>query len=595
VNESACRILELSREELEEISLTDLDPPEMKDKAPDMMGEFMRTKSLRFQTRYLTRGKKEKILEISVSLFTLKGRPTMLSVIRDITDQMAAQAAIRTLISGLVGTTGRDSLDRITESIAAWLGADCVIIGELSPDREVVKALSTILDGTRISDFSYRLKGTPCERTAQEGFCVFSDGVVSLFPESKEAASLQIRGYAGRSLLDSEGRVVGILCILSRNPLILPSSAKEIIDIIAAKAAAEIGRLKALKALSESEEMLSLVMNGVPTLLAYLDPDLKFVYLNQSYTDWYGCTQADMIGKNLLDILPGDLAASVASCSRQVMDGEEATFESPLHDKSGNYHVLSFRLVPHAREGTVIGIFASMNDITDRKRAEAALQQANKKLSLLSRISRHDIGNQLMILGTLFDLVHMKGTDPGSALYLSHIGEVIENIMQMIRFTGEYEQIGIHSPIWQGISSLVEKAGGTSTLRSSLSDVNLINEIPGGAEIFTDPLVIKVFYNLIENAVRHGGTISTIRFSLETRDNDLVIICTDDGTGISDDEKELIFQRDFGKNTGLGLYLSREILDITGITIIENGEQGKGARFEITVPEGNYRGYSQAL
>ena len=53
-------------------------------------------------------------------------------------------------------------------------------------------------------------------------------------------------------------------------------------------------------------------------------------------------------------------------------------------------------------------------------------------------------------------------------------------------------------------------------------------------------------------------------------------------------EKEKIFDRGFGKNTGLGLTLSREILGITGITIKETGEHGIGARFEITVPKGMF-------
>jgi signal transduction histidine kinase len=63
----------------------------------------------------------------------------------------------------------------------------------------------------------------------------------------------------------------------------------------------------------------------------------------------------------------------------------------------------------------------------------------------------------------------------------------------------------------------------------------------------------------------------------------------DDGTGIPDEEKERIFERGYGKNTGLGLFLAREVLGITGIGIREDGVPGKGARFVITVPEGAYR------
>jgi len=70
---------------------------------------------------------------------------------------------------------------------------------------------------------------------------------------------------------------------------------------------------------------------------------------------------------------------------------------------------------------------------------------------------------------------------------------------------------------------------------------------------------------------------------------DHLIVCEDDGVGVPAEEKELIFERGFGKNTGLGLALSREILSITGITITENGEPGRGARFELKVPKGAYR------
>jgi len=66
-------------------------------------------------------------------------------------------------------------------------------------------------------------------------------------------------------------------------------------------------------------------------------------------------------------------------------------------------------------------------------------------------------------------------------------------------------------------------------------------------------------------------------------------VCEDDGDGVASGEKEKIFERGFGKNTGLGLFLSREILSITGIMIRETGVPGKGARFEMTVHEGSLR------
>ncbi len=116
--------------------------------------------------------------------------------------------------------------------------------------------------------------------------------------------------------------------------------------------------------------------------------------------------------------------------------------------------------------------------------------------------------------------------------------------------------------------------------------------MPGdpGLEVFADPLLEKVFYNLIDNALRYGGEqMTAIRVSHRGEGGNLVLAVEDNGAGISAEDKPKLFTKGFGKNTGHGLFLSREILAITGITITENGEPGKGARFEITVPEGAFR------
>jgi signal transduction histidine kinase len=109
-------------------------------------------------------------------------------------------------------------------------------------------------------------------------------------------------------------------------------------------------------------------------------------------------------------------------------------------------------------------------------------------------------------------------------------------------------------------------------------------------EVFVDPLLEKVFYNLVDNALKYGGEKMTlIRMTNHPDRGKLIIAVEDDGEGISEEDKRQLFTRGYGRHTGLGLYLSREILSITGMTITETGEPGKGARFEIVVPEGGYR------
>ena len=228
---------------------------------------------------------------------------------------------------------------------------------------------------------------------------------------------------------------------------------------------------------------------------------------------------------------------------------------------------------------------ARVRNQTERKRAEDALRQANKKLNLLSGITRHDINNQLTILMGYLAMLEEQQPDPIFNQYFVTINTAANRIAAMIQFTKEYESIGVVAPSWQDCRTLVN----TAAKQAPLGKVMVKNDLPSGAEVFADPLVVKVFYNLMDNAVRYGGKITTIRFSVEERDEDHLIVCEDDGDGISAAEKEKIFERGFGKNTGLGLALSREILLITGITITETGGPGQGARFEITVPKGAWR------
>jgi signal transduction histidine kinase len=230
-------------------------------------------------------------------------------------------------------------------------------------------------------------------------------------------------------------------------------------------------------------------------------------------------------------------------------------------------------------------IHAIIQDVTERLLAEDALRQTNTKLNLLSSITRHDINFQITALMGYLSLLKNTRTDPALTEYTKKASEAAQHISSIIQFTKEYDTIGIKTPVWQNLHTLVEIAAH----QVPLVNIKLKNDFPAGAEVFADPLIVKVFYNLMDNAVRFGGTITTIRFFAEESGDTDVLFCEDDGNGIPIEEKERIFDKGHGKNSGLGLFLSKEILSITGITIKETGEPGKGARFAMAVPKGAWR------
>lgn len=223
----------------------------------------------------------------------------------------------------------------------------------------------------------------------------------------------------------------------------------------------------------------------------------------------------------------------------------------------------------------------------ERKMVETALGNANKKLYLMASITRHDLLNQLNSLQGYLELATMdRHENPELAWsYIDKAVVILGQTVNTVKFTKEYQEIGIKTPIWQNCKNLVIK----SLKHTSLHHVNLENHIPDDLEIYADPLIEKVFSNLIENAVRYGGKISKICIRFVKENGVSRIICEDDGDGVENHEKKKIFQYQYGKNTGQGLFLSREILSITGILIEETGVFNHGARFEILCPEGTIR------
>ncbi|NLV26641.1 MAG: PAS domain S-box protein [Methanomicrobiales archaeon] len=234
-------------------------------------------------------------------------------------------------------------------------------------------------------------------------------------------------------------------------------------------------------------------------------------------------------------------------------------------------------------KGGIIGAIQSMRDITPRILAERALIRTNEKLNLLSSITRHDIRNRVSVILGLLPLLKNNDNEEEMDKIMTILQDAAKMIQDQIEFTRVYQDLGIHSPEWSDVGILVNKVSEIGIPKQ----VRIVNEL-SGLMVYADPLLERVFYNLIDNAIRHGGnSLSYIRFSWFFEESRMCIVCDDDGQGIPDDLKETIFERGYGSNTGLGLFLVREILSITGISIVETGIFGKGARFEISVsPEG---------
>ncbi|MEI7434756.1 MAG: PAS domain S-box protein [Methanomicrobiales archaeon] len=356
-------------------------------------------------------------------------------------------------------------------------------------------------------------------------------------------------------------------------------------------------------ALKESEEKFRGIFNAVNDGLHIHTIELdgkpgKFIEVNEAACRMLGYSREEMLKQGPLDFVTGYHSRPVDEIIMELFSTGHSVFETEHLKKDGTILPVEInaRIVHLHRERVIVSV---IRDISRRKELEKemefheqellqfskSLAAANKKLNLLGSITRHDITNQLMVLMGNIGIIQKKQPDAKNDIYLQKVSAAALRISAMIQFTKEYQQIGVHAPEWQDCRKTVD----TAAKEAPLGKIAVKNEITTGTTVLADPLIIKVFYNLMDNAIRYGGKITTIRFFIEAHGDDQVIVCEDDGNGIAAEEKEKIFERGFGKNTGLGLALSREILSITGITIKETGEPGKGARFEMVVPKGMYR------
>lgn len=338
--------------------------------------------------------------------------------------------------------------------------------------------------------------------------------------------------------------------------------------------------------LTMSRERLSGILHASPVGVFETAGDGTLAYVNERWEEMTGLPLHGMDGRRWTEILhPEDRGRVEREFAQKIQQRgvlkAEARFIRP--DKTVIW--VFIQAVPlYDADRAIRGFAGTITDITDRKRDEEAIQLANKKLNLMNNITRHDILNTITGLLGCVDMAKATRMDDERLALLNEIKDLVRVIQRQIAFTREYQEVGVRLPVWQNVNEVITRT--RENFRSF--DLSIVIDLQN-MEIYADPLLEKVFYNLVDNAIRYGDTITMISFFFQISDKGLSIICQDDGAGIDPKAKERIFERGVGRNTGMGLFLTREILGITGITIQENGVFGKGARFEILIPRGTFR------
>ena len=236
------------------------------------------------------------------------------------------------------------------------------------------------------------------------------------------------------------------------------------------------------------------------------------------------------------------------------------------------------------RAGNIESAVHIVRDVSDLMLEQKSLDQAKKKLHLLNYVTFNDVQNAVFTLWGYQQILKEKVTESSALSVFAKEEELLNYISQSLKFALTYQNLGLNPPVWQDVRQVFLLAISHMDFLTIKHEIRL-----DGLEIFADLLLEQVLGVLAENTLTHGKTATRVRLGYTQGLDTLTIFFEDDGVGIPEPIKTQIFSPDFQKTKTIGLFLVKEILEITDITIRETGIPRTGARFEIIVQNGMYR------
>jgi PAS domain S-box-containing protein len=339
--------------------------------------------------------------------------------------------------------------------------------------------------------------------------------------------------------------------------------------------------------LGESEKKYRLLFERANDCILILDAEGKdqgkIIAANTAAARMHGYSVEEMLTKTIADLDIPQLRMSESERIGHIVNSGQIKGEVTHIRKDGT----EFTLETNAGlldTGTKKLILEIDRDITERKKAEDALHQVTRKLALLNSVTFNDIQNAVFSLNGFLALEKTPDGTPIVRKYQDREEESVRKISEALQFAKNYQDLGANPPQWQkvqqaflmGISHM-----DFSSVQRTISVENL--------EIYADCHLERVFFTFADNIVKHSKGALHMTMGYTFSSDNLVLFFKDDGVGIPDALKEKIFERGFGTQKGMQLFLVREILGITGISLKETGTPGTGACFEMIVPKGVFR------
>lgn len=461
-----------------------------------------------------------------------------------------------------------------------------------------------------------------------ELLAILNKGLAAITPQEKEVivdrwitGSLQPPGIDSRLL---PAIIVGFcaLLLVVLGILLWNRSLAHAVGVKTEELSRELDeRGKAEALLRDSEEKYRAIIENMKDVFYRSDADGRLVMISPSGAKLLGYeTPKDMTGLDIARQIYCNPADREAFLDAMNAHGFVLDYEVCLKRKDGSVQYVS--TTSHFyfdAQGEIAGIEGIFRDITQRRcaeeemirknteliaaydqlsrakeelrrnydelaRSQHALEQARTKLSLLNTVALQDIQNAVFTLSGYLELEKSLATGERLKYFVAKQAEVVRGITESLQFIRIYQNLGLTPPRWQNVQQAFLMAISHHDFTRLSRDLRV-----KGLEIYADSLFEQVFVSLTENVLVHAKTATEIRLHWYETTGGLVMVFEDNGLGIERSKKTAIFEKQGTGQERMSLFLVREILSVTGLSIRECGEPGVGARFEIFVPQGAYR------
>src|SRR5438270_483814 len=229
------------------------------------------------------------------------------------------QDLIRHLLEGTASETGQEFLQALVRSVALAMDVTGVWITEYLPERKVMRSLAFWMNGEYIQNYEYNIEGTPCEVVIDEVRLVhYPERIIELFPDDPDLVALNAVSYAGVPLLTADGKVFGHLSALDTKPLELFPELESAFRIFAARAAAELNRVRAESAIRDSEQRFSGLFESAMDAILELDEEFRIERANGSAAALFGFTAEALANRKLTTLLNIPSGQKLCSVSEEL-------------------------------------------------------------------------------------------------------------------------------------------------------------------------------------------------------------------------------------------------------------------------------------